>query len=201
MAARVSGVILAAGRSSRLGRPKQLLDLAGEPLLRHTVRNALGSRLDEVVVVLGAKAAEIDGAVGYLGQRTVVNPSYELGQSTSMRLGLESISDGADAILFLLGDQPGVRPSLIDALIARFDDSRSPIVQARYQGRPGNPVLIARSLAPELASVEGDEGARSIVARHRSDISFVDLPNVSVPLDVDTDEDYEALLNSWSSSA
>lgn len=190
-------MILAAGSSTRLGRPKQLLDLDGEPLLRHTIRNALGSRLDEVVVVLGARAAEIDGAVGYLGQRTVVNPSYEEGQSTSMRLGLESIRPESDAVLFLLGDQPGVRPALIDALLARYDDSRASIVQGRFQGKPGNPVLIARSLFPELAEIEGDEGARSIVAAHRGEISFVDLPDTSAPQDVDTDEDYRALVESW----
>ena len=200
MTARIAGVILAAGRSTRLGRPKQLLDLDGEPLLRHTIRNALGSRLDEVIVVLGAKAAEIDGAVGYLGQRTVVNPSYEEGQSTSMRLGLESIHPEAEAVLFLLGDQPGVRPALIDALLARYDDLRAPIVQGRFQGKPGNPVLIARSLFPKLAAIEGDEGARSVVAAHRGEVSFVDLPEISVPQDVDTDEDYQALLKTWANA-
>jgi molybdenum cofactor cytidylyltransferase len=197
LSARVAGVILAAGSSTRLGRPKQLLDLDGEPLLRHTIRNALGSRLDEVVVVLGARAAEIDGAVGYLGQRTVVNPSHEQGQSTSMRLGLESIHPDSDAVLFLLGDQPGVRPPLIDALLARYHDSLAPIVQGRFQGKPGNPVLIARSLFSKLAAIEGDEGARSVVAAHRGEISFVDLPEIAVPQDVDTDEDYQALLQSW----
>jgi molybdenum cofactor cytidylyltransferase len=200
LAARVAGVILAAGRSTRLGRPKQLLDLDGEPLLRHTIRNAVGSRLDEVVVVLGAKAAEIDGAVGYLGQRTVVNPSYEEGQSTSMRLGLESIHPDSEAVLFLLGDQPGVRPALIDALIARYHDSGAVIVQGRFKGKPGNPVLIARPLFPKLAEIEGDEGARSVVAAHRNEVSFVDLPEISVPQDVDTDEDYQALLKTWATT-
>lgn len=193
-------MILAAGSSTRLGRPKQLLELDGEPLLRHTIRNALGSRLDEVVVVLGAKAAEIDGAVGYLGQRTVVNPSHEQGQSTSMRLGLESIDPESDAALFLLGDQPGVRPTLIDALLARYAESGALIVQGRFQGKPGNPVLIDRQLFLELAMIEGDEGARSVVARHRGEISFVDLPEIAVPQDVDTDDDYRTLLQTWAAS-
>jgi len=198
--ARVSGVILAAGKSSRLGQPKQLLDLAGEPLLRHSVRNALSSTLSEVVLVLGTKSAEIDQAVGYLGQRIVVNPIYNQGQSTSLKLGLESIGPTADAVLFLLGDQPGVTPEIIDALIAEFEQSCAPIVQARYQNGPGNPVLLARSLFPELTQIEGDEGARSAISRHRSEITFVEFPDRPIPQDVDTLEDYQALLASWEAS-
>jgi molybdenum cofactor cytidylyltransferase len=194
---RVSGVILAAGASSRLGQPKQLLDLAGEPLLRHTVRNALTSNLDRVVLVLGARAAEIDEAVGYLGQRIVVNPVHNEGQSTSLKLGLESIDSESDAVLFLLGDQPGVTPAIINALIERFEASNARIVHARYQNGPGNPALFARSLFPDLLAIDGDEGARSVIRRHRADIDFADFLDRAIPQDVDTLEDYQTLLASW----
>jgi molybdenum cofactor cytidylyltransferase len=194
---RVSGVILAAGASTRLGQPKQLLDLAGEPLLRHTVRNALASNLDHVVLVLGARAAEIDEEVGFLGQRIVVNPVHNEGQSTSLKLGLESIDPEAGSVLFLLGDQPGVTPAIINALIERFEASNAQIVQARYQNGPGNPVLFARSLFPELLAIDGDEGARSVIRRHRDSIVFADFPDRTIPQDVDTFEDYQALLRSW----
>jgi molybdenum cofactor cytidylyltransferase len=193
----VSGVILAAGASSRLGQPKQLLDLAGEPLLRHTVRHALASNLDQVVLVLGARAAEIDDAVGYHGQRIVVNPIHNEGQSTSLKLGLESIDPEADAVLFLLGDQPGVTPAIINALIERFNASNARIVQARYQNGPGNPALFARSLFPELLAVDGDEGARSVIRHHRDSIVFADFPNRPIPQDVDTIDDYQTLLAMW----
>ena len=193
----VSGVILAAGRSRRLGQPKQLLELGGEPLLRHTVRSALASRLSEVVLVLGAEAAKIEGAVGALGQRIVVNPIHHLGQSTSLRLGLDSIDPGAGAVVFLLGDQPGVTPVIIDALIERCNETCAPIVQARYANGPGNPVLLRRSLFPELMTVAGDEGARSVVYRHRDEIAFATFAEQDVPCDVDTLDDYEALLASW----
>ena len=184
-------------RLEPLGQPKQLLDLAGEPLLRHTVRNALASNLDHAVLVLGARAAEIDDAVGYLGQRIVVNPVHNEGQSTSLKLGLESIDPEADAVLFLLGDQPGVTPAVINALIERFEASNAQIVQARYQNGPGNPVLFARSLLPELLEIDGDEGARSVISRRRSEIVFADFPDRAIPQDVDTFEDYQALLASW----
>lgn len=194
---RVSGVILAAGASSRLGRPKQLLELAGEPLLRHTVRRALASNLDRVVLVLGARAAEIDNAVGYHGQRIVVNPIHNEGQSTSLKLGLESIDPEADAVVFLLGDQPGVTPAVINALIERFHASNAQLVQARYQNGPGNPALFARALFPELLAIDGDEGARSVIRRHRDSIVFANIPDRPIPQDVDTIEDYQALLASW----
>lgn len=193
----VSGVILAAGSSTRLGRPKQLLDLAGEPLLRHVVRNALGSKLDEVIVVLGPKAAEIDEAIGYLGQRTVVNPTHEDGQSTSLRLGLESIQPDSEGAMFLLGDQPGVTPDIISRLIDCFHQSNAPVTQPRYANGPGNPVLFSSAVFPELSGVSGDEGARSVVARHRAEIAFVDVPETSIPLDVDIESDYAALIENW----
>ncbi len=197
MAACVGGVVLAAGKSSRLGRPKQLLELGGEPLLRHTVRNAANSNLDHVVLVLGARAAEIDAEVGYLGQRIVVNPLYDEGQSTSLRLGLQSIDLDAEAALFMLGDQPTVTPSIINELLRQFEATSAPIVQATYGNRPANPVLFARSLFSELMAIEGDEGARSVIIRHRGDIAFARFPDMQIPQDVDTMEAYQALLDSW----
>jgi len=197
VAARVGGVILAAGKSSRLGRPKQLLNLGGEPLLRHTVRNAANSNLDHVVLVLGARAAEIDAEIGYLGQRIVVNPLYDTGQSTSLRLGLESIDHDAEAVLFLLGDQPTVTSGLINELLRQFEATSAPIVQATYANGPANPVLFARSLFSELMAIEGDEGARSVIVRHRRDTAFAQFPDIPIPQDVDTLEDYRALLDSW----
>src|SRR5215213_4333187 len=97
----VSGVILAAGRSTRLGRPKQLLLLGGEPIIRITTRNALASRLDEVILVVGAEADAVSSAVGELGQRTVMNPNFALGQSTSLLAGLAAVSPASDAVIFL----------------------------------------------------------------------------------------------------
>ena len=190
----VSGVILAAGQSSRLGRPKQVLDVFGEPLLRHVVRHAVASRLDEVVLVLGHEADRIAPAVGDWGQRTVVNPDYAEGQSTSVHVGLAAIDPRAEAVLFLLGDQPRVDPRIIDAVIARFRETRAPIVMPTYGGIPANPVLFAAKLFPDLARVTGDEGARSIVKSHRDLVAHVAVSDDLVPQDVDTESDYRGLL-------
>jgi molybdenum cofactor cytidylyltransferase len=190
----ISGVILAAGQSSRLGRPKQLLDLFGEPLLRRVVRNAVASGLDEVVLVLGYRAEEIASAVGGWGQRVVVNPEFAEGQSTSVRVGLSAIDPMAEGVLFLLGDQPQVGPDIIDAVIERFRETQTPIVMPTYGGIAANPVLFAGELFAELAKVTGDEGARSVVKRNRDRVATVAVGDGSPPRDVDTEGDYRMLL-------
>jgi molybdenum cofactor cytidylyltransferase len=193
----ISIVILAAGTSSRLGRPKQLLDLGGEPLLRHTVRNALASRAGEVVLVLGNQADAIAEAVGDLGQRTVNNAEFAAGQSTSLRVGIEAVSGESDAAIVMLGDQPLVSPEMLDQIIERFEQTRSLIVQPVYGETPGNPVLLARSLFPELMNIEGDQGARGVIKSHAKEIDRVRISDGLPPGDVDTDEDYQALLRVW----
>lgn len=194
---RVSGVVLAAGGSRRLGRPKQLLDLGGEPLLRHTVRSAVASSLDDVIVVLGSRAAEIAAAVGALGQRTVVNPAFAEGQSTSLVAGIAVVSAETGAVLVLLGDQPLVSSAAIDRVVEAWREHQTSIVQAAYCGERGNPVLFDRSLFAELGAVAGDEGARSVVRRHRDEVALVEVGDVARVIDVDTEEDYARLLDLW----
>jgi molybdenum cofactor cytidylyltransferase len=196
----ISGVVLAAGRSSRLGRPKQLLDLGGQPLLSRILQNAIASDLDEVVLVLGHEAARIANDVGEWGHRVVINPDYADGQSTSVLRGLASVDPATEAIIFLLGDQPQVSPEVIDTLIRRFRESGSRIVQPAYGGKRGNPVLIARELFPELAEIRGDKGARDLLAAHRAEIITVPISAGPPPRDIDTEEDYRSLLAVWPKS-
>lgn len=193
----ISGVILAAGSSSRLGSPKQLLPLAGVPLLTHVLRNASASQLDEVILVLGHEADRIAAAVGDWGQRLVVNAGYAQGQSSSLRAGLLALDPAADAALFLLGDQPRVGPEVIDTLIAAYHAGAGPILVPEYGGQGGNPILFARSLFPQLDRVSGDEGARGVVRAHAAEVVAVPVSDDPPPPDVDTEEDYAALQSSW----
>lgn len=193
----ISGIILAAGGSARLGRPKQLLPLAGEPLLSHALRHAAASTLDEVVLVLGHRAPEIAAAVGRWGQRVVVNDGYAAGQSGSLRAGLAAIDPASEAVLFLLGDQPEVGPATIDAVLAAFRSSGAPIVIPTYGGEPGNPILFRRNLFPDLARLTGDEGARGIVRDRRGEAHLVPVAARTPPRDIDTEDDYAALLAGW----
>jgi molybdenum cofactor cytidylyltransferase len=197
----IAGIILAAGSSSRLGRPKQLLPLAGRPLLAHTVANAIASSLDDVIVVLGHRADEIAAAVGDLGQRTVINPGYASGQSTSLLAGMAALPATTVAVLFLLGDQPTVTPEAINTLLDAYRAAPAPIMVPVYGGERGNPVLFDRSLFAALWQVGGDEGARAIVRANADAVRLVPVPGSSPPQDVDTDDDYTRLLAAWPSTS
>jgi molybdenum cofactor cytidylyltransferase len=215
----IAGIILAAGSSSRLGRPKQLLPLHGEPLIRHTVRRVLASSLDCVLVIVGHEADAVAATLADLPVRIVKNSDAALGQSTSVVAGLEALSEAAaiadsplsreewrttpasplqsqpEAAIFLLGDQPGVDPSVIDSLIAAWKVSYAPVVAPRYGDGLGNPILFDRRVFPELRALGGDVGARAIVRKYQAAGLLVLVPVASpAPPDVDTEEDYAELL-------
>jgi molybdenum cofactor cytidylyltransferase len=194
----IAGIVLAAGSSSRLGRPKQLLPLQGEPLLRFTLQRILTTRLDVVYVVLGHRADEISGAIADLPVRIVLNPDAERGQSTSVLAGLQAVAaTEPDAVMFLLGDQPQVNPTVVNALIRRWQDTHAGVVAPRYADGIGNPILFDGGVLAEFTTLDGDTGARAIVRAHQHSgaISLVEV-NSPAPRDVDTEADYAALLAS-----
>lgn len=193
----VSGVILAAGASSRLGRPKQLLRLDGEPVIHVVARNALASKLAEVILVTGGAADEVEAAVADLPVGIVRNADYQLGQSTSLIAGLRAVASSSAGALFLLGDQPEVDSGVIDELVDRFVDRRAGIVQPVYGDTPSNPVLFARPLFHELLALAGDEGARGVLVKHRAEIERVTVSQDEPPGDLDTEEDYVAMQARW----
>ena len=189
----ISGIVLAAGTSSRLGRPKQLLKLGGKIVLQHVVDAAVRSGIDEVVVVLGHAADEISGALSpHRRVRLVVNDRYALGQSTSLREGLAAVHPAAVAAVVLLGDQPGVRTDAISAVVESWRVANATVVEASYGGLPAHPMVFARSAWPELAGAEGDEGARNVLRHHPEWVRLVEVGGTP-PDDIDTEQDYERL--------
>ncbi len=147
--------------------------------------------LDEVVVVLGHAADEVARELRLPpGARTVRNPDFPSGQSSSLRAGLAALSPGVAAAMVLLGDQPRLSPKAIGAVAAAYGAGPGPVIQASYGGRPGHPVLLDRSVWPEVLAVEGDVGARDILARHPEWVRTVEVGG-EPPTDVDTWEDYE----------
>ena len=194
----VWAVVLAAGTSSRLGQPKQLLDLGGEPVLNHVLRAAATSRVGGTVLVLGHEADVVGAAVGDFGQVPVVNGSYAEGQSTSLRAGLAALPAAATGALILLGDQPLVPAALIDGLIDRFVRAGrlDRFVQTRYGGVAAPPVLIGSDWFAAVATITGDQGARDLMRDHPDRIEFVESQD-DRPLDIDTPGDYQALLARW----
>ncbi len=193
--AECSGVILAAGTSSRFAgasEPKQLLELDGRPLLRRVAEAALGSRLAEVVAVLGHAADRVAGALSGLEVRTVENPDYRRGQSTSVRAGLASVAPAARAVLFLPADQPLVSSRLIDRLIETWEAGAGIAVPV-CAGERGAPVLFDRAFFAELAALEGDAGGRRLLPRHPDEIVEVEVEDPAELADVDTVDDLRRL--------
>jgi molybdenum cofactor cytidylyltransferase len=193
----LSGIILAAGSSTRMGRAKQLLPLENRPLLQHVVDAAAASRLDEIILVLGHRAEEIRAAIDCPAHvRVVVNADYAEGQSTSLRAGLRAASRGARAAAVLLGDQPGVTAQLIDLVATAFAKSAACAARPVYTGVggrrvPGHPVFLARRVWPEVNKLQGDQGARSLLLAHPEWLCEVSVEGEAPP-DVDTPEDYRA---------
>lgn len=188
----ISGIVLAAGGSSRLGRPKQLLPYRGRPMIQHAAE-AAAAVLDEAIIVLGHAAEEITSTLALPeGARTIVNPDWERGQSTSLQAALRAASPDARAAVVILGDQPGIGAEHIRAVIDAYERIGGPVVQTRYGGRPGHPVLFDRGVWDALMGIEGDKGARQVLRAHPEWITPLDVPG-DPPPDVDTWEDYERL--------
>ena len=191
----LSGIILAAGTSTRMGRAKQLLPLENRPLLQHVVDATAASCLDEIILVLGHRAEEIRAAIHCPTRvRVEVNADYAAGQSTSLRAGLRRASPRAEAAAVLLGDQPRVTAQLIDRVAAAFANSAACVVRPVYAGVgghsvPGHPVFLARRTWPEIDKLRGDQGARALLITHPEWLREVSIEG-EAPRDVDTWEDY-----------
>lgn len=188
-----AGVVLAAGASTRLGEPKQLLDLEGRPLLQHVVDVAAEAGLDPVVVVLGHAADRVRAGLELPPRaRTVVNPRHRQGQSTSLRAGLAALGDEVTAAAILLGDQPTLDAETIRTVVDRHERGGSPVTRARFDGAPGHPVVFDRDVWPLVAAETGDRGARHLLDERPDLVADVELGRPSPP-DVDTRTDYDAL--------
>ena len=191
----VAAVILAAGQSRRMGRPKQLVRVAGKTLLEHTIANVGATGVHEIALVLGAGADEIRNQLMLKGVKVVVNPEFQQGMGTSIGAGLRALSPTATAALIVLADQPFVQPSTLDQLIACYAKEKPQIVIPVFKGFRGNPVLLDRSVFPEVMGLTGDVGCRAIFGEHTQGIHKLAVDDVGVLLDADTTEDVEELEN------
>jgi molybdenum cofactor cytidylyltransferase len=186
----VSGIILAAGQSKRMGQVKQLLPFRGKPLISHIVDIALASRLEEVIVVLGHRAEEIGMNVDFGEAQVIMNDDYEAGQSTSLQIGISATSDRSEAALFILGDQPLVNTGVINRLIEEFKRNRVGLLVPTFHGKRGNPVLVDRSFFPHLESLTGDQGARALFEEYADLVKEFDVGDECIHIDIDTLDDY-----------
>jgi molybdenum cofactor cytidylyltransferase len=190
---RVSAIVLAAGASERFGSPKQLVDIAGVPMITHVLRQVLASSVDETVVVLGCSAEQIAPHIPS-GCRVVVNTDWQKGLSSSLQAGLRTMDPKAEAALFVLADQPRLTREGIEHILQAYYGTTRSIVVPMSEGRRGTPALFDRKLFPALCTLRGDVGGREVMAQMPDEILTVDIPSPEMFLDVDTRHDYERFL-------
>ena len=188
----VSGLVLAAGGSSRLGRPKQLLPYGRATLLESVLATTRECRFDQLLVALGGAADEIRDAVDLGGAEVVVNDAYGSGCSSSIAAAMGALDTRCEVMVLLLGDQPGVRAATVRALLA--GRGAAPLAVCRYDDGRGHPFAFGRAAFGELSELHGDKAVWKLLERRRGDVTEVAVSG-PVPLDVDTWDDYEAVLS------
>jgi molybdenum cofactor cytidylyltransferase len=194
-ATNIGVIILAAGSSSRLGRPKQLLRYNGKSLLEHAVDAAVHSSTGPVIVVLGVNAnlflKEFDG-----NRLTIVeNAEWQEGMASSFRTGLNTLLKklpAADAAIFMVCDQPFVSTELLNDLITVYQKTGKPVIASNYGETTGPPALFHKSFFDKLMQLKGDTGARKIIQQHNADVAMISFPQGKI--DIDSIEDYEKLV-------
>jgi molybdenum cofactor cytidylyltransferase len=191
---RVAGLVMAAGRSSRMGANKLLMEDNGRPIVARVVEQALAADLADVIVVTGHQEPEMRAALAGQNVRFVPCADYADGMSASLRCGLKALATDIDAVLVLLGDMPRVGTGLLRRMIAAFNPTEGrAIIVPSFQGKRGNPVLWDRRFFAEMTELHGDVGARHLIGEHAELVTEIEAEDAGIFLDIDTPEAYRAL--------
>jgi len=190
----IAGLILAAGESRRMGRDKALLIYHGQTFLATIIQNLSIAGIEKVTVVLGHHAETIQAAVNLASVRVVVNHDYQRGQTSSLQLGLAAVaSDQPDAVILCLVDHPAISAEVIGKLKMDFESTRPLILIPTYKGERGHPVVIGKSLFPELLALPPAEPANTVIRKYRPETLFVEVADRGILIDVDEPRTYERL--------
>jgi molybdenum cofactor cytidylyltransferase len=190
-------ILLAAGASRRLGKPKQSLQFEGETLLRRAVKTALASDCQSVIVVLGANAEKLELEIEEFDAHIIKNPDWERGMGTSIQIGLEELlkrQPKISGVILAVCDQPFVSVGLLKQLTENFRLTNAPIIACAYGETLGVPTLFSRNLFSELLTLKADNGAKKIIYKHREKV--IKIPFEAGALDIDTEQDYLNLIES-----
>jgi molybdenum cofactor cytidylyltransferase len=199
--ATISAIILAAGASTRMGTPKQLLLYEGQSLLRRITETAIAADCSPIVVVLGANSDRIHCEVSNLPIQSIENHEWQTGMGSSIRSGIQAVintSPLVEAVILLLCDQPFVSVQTIHQLTSRYRSTSQPIVASAYQGIVGVPALFQATLFSELAGLTQAEGAKTVIQRYINSVVTVEFPQGAI--DIDTPKDYQQCLEQISSN-
>jgi molybdenum cofactor cytidylyltransferase len=187
----ITGLVLGAGGSRRLGAPKQLLPYRDTTLLGHVVGVARSCPFDQLIVAIGGAADEVRSQVDLSGAEIVVNDAYGAGCSSSIAAAIGAIDPRCQVLVLMLGDMPGVSAATVDALLAGRGDS--PLAVCRYDNGRGHPFAFGREVFGELTQLHGDKGVWRLLDQRAGEVVEIPVPG-PIPLDVDTPEDYQAVL-------
>ena len=189
----ISGLILGAGASERLGQPKQLLPFGGTTLLGWVIAQAQrAAGFDELVVVLGRAADEIRQRVDFGSAKVVENPVFGEGCASSYRAGIGALDPQSEAIMIILGDQPGIKPDVIDRVAEGWRQGQSQIALCSYHGRKGHPMIFAKPLFDQLLGLHGDKAAWKLVDANPDLVQEIEF-DLPFPEDINTWDDFERL--------
>jgi molybdenum cofactor cytidylyltransferase len=196
---KTAGIILAAGASVRFGQPKQLIKLWDKYLIEWVLDAALNSRLQTVVLVLGHEHQAILQALGakadHPGLKVVINPNYRDGQSTSLKAGLTCVRQAFSSVMYLLADQPMINSDAIDRMLDQFHNSDKDICVPVFEGRRGTPTIFKRPIYEEIMMIDGDIGARNIIAKKAERVLYAKIKDPKCFFDIDSQEDLKNLLD------
>lgn len=193
----ISIIILAAGASRRMGLPKQLLPLGDKPLVWQTACQACHSKADQVLVVTGAYASQVEAALCGIPLKIVYNPSWAEGQAESVKAGVNALEQQSKAAIFLPADQPFVTAELLNRLIEAYNAGQASMIAPVYNNCRSTPVLFDLKWREEILSLTGDHGARKLLDTFPGEVTYIPVDEECLLMDADTPAEYEALKKLW----
>ena len=192
---KIHGILLAAGLSTRMGEPKQLLPFGDSTIIETMIDNMLGSKLDEVIVVIGHELEKVHEKIRHKPIKVVFNPNYQEGMLTSAQCGVQALPDCADAFALMLVDQPFITSDLINRVVEAYKESDKGIALPSYNYRRGHPAIFNRRYASDILSLDAESGGiRSLFKKNADDIQYVIVDTNRVLKDIDYRKDYEEAL-------
>lgn len=192
LAVNVGGLVLAAGQSRRMGRPKMTMTWGKTTVIELVTQTLLQGGANPVVAVTGGARREVEEALRELPVSTIYNPEYETGEMiSSVRVGLQAFDEHTAAVLIAMGDQPQIQAETIGALIRVYRDNRAPLIVPSYQMRRGHPWLVSRELWQEIIDLHPPQTLRDFLERQAANIQYLVVDTASVLQDIDTPEQYE----------
>ncbi len=187
----IAAIVLAAGESRRMGRQKLLLPYNNKTVIEHVVDQVLASVAQDIIVVTGHDGPAVAAKLFGKAVTIVENPAYKNGMLTSIRRGIRSIPNDAEAFFVVLGDQPGLTSEVLNTLVDTFHHVTQTIVIPKYDGKPGHPILVGVRYKDEILTKFDDIGLRGLIAGHPGDVFHVYVDQPAILRDIDTPEDYQ----------